>query len=292
MEYRVCWGNDDSIRAPGGEMMKKMKSSRSRLYLWGGLLLALMLGVMLAAYLIPWNPYVQDLSMAEQPPSAAHLLGTDRYGRDMFARVLVGGRTSISGALAVVLLITVIGAGIGTGSGWYGGRIEQAWMGLSDVFLAFPGLVLALAVAGVSGGGMLQAVLALAAIGWPKYARLSRRLTVSLKEEPYIDIARMRGISSWKIIGCHILPNMAGPLLTTAVLDIGTMMMELAALSFLGLGVKPPTPEWGAMMSEGRRFLQLSPWMVMAPGAAMCLTVGLFHLLGEALRDAFDPRER
>lgn len=271
-------------------MMKKMKSSRSRLYLWGILLLALMLGVMLAAYLIPWDPYVQDLSMAEQPPSAMHLLGTDRYGRDMLARVLVGGRTSISGALAVVLLITVIGAGIGTGSGWYGGRIEQAWMGLSDVFLAFPGLVLALAVAGVSGGGMLQAVLALAAIGWPKYARLSRRLTVSLKEEPYIDIARMRGISSWKIIGCHILPNMAGPLLTTAVLDIGTMMMELAALSFLGLGVKPPTPEWGAMMSEGRRFLQLSPWMVMAPGAAMCLTVGLFHLLGEALREEFDPK--
>lgn len=273
-------------------MMKKMKSSRSRLYLWGGLLLALMLGVMLAEYLIPWDAYAQDLSMAQQPPSAVHLLGTDRYGRDMLARVLVGGRTSIWGALVVVLLITAIGAGIGTGSGWYGGRIEQAWMGLSDVFLAFPGLVLALAVAGVSGGGMLQAILALVAIGWPKYARLSRRLTVSLKEQPYIDIARMRGISSWKIMGGHILPNMAGPLLTTAVLDIGTMMMELAALSFLGLGVKPPTPEWGAMMSEGRRFLQLSPWMVMAPGAAMCLTVGLFHLLGEALRDAFDPRER
>ena len=177
-------------------MMKQMKSSRSRLCLWGGLLLALMLGVMLAEYLIPWDPYAQDLSMAQQPPSAAHLLGTDRYGRDMLARVLVGGRTSILGALVVVLLITVIGAGIGTGSGWYGGRIEQAWMGLSDVFLAFPGLVLALAVAGVSGGGMLQAVLALAVIGWPKYARLSRRLTVSLKGEAYIDIARMRGISS------------------------------------------------------------------------------------------------
>ena len=273
-------------------MMKKMKSSRSRLYLWGGLLLTLMLGVMLAEYLIPWDAYALDLSMAKQPPSAGHLLGTDRYGRDMLARVLVGGRTSIWGALVVVLLITAIGTGIGIGSGWYGGRIEQAWMGLSDVFLAFPGLVLALAVAGVSGGGMLQAVLALAAIGWPKYARLSRRLTVSLKGEPYIDIARMRGISSGKIMYGHILPNMAGPILTTAVLDIGTMMMELAALSFLGLGVKPPTPEWGAMMSEGRRFLQLSPWIVMAPGAAMCLTVGLFHLLGEALRDALDPRER
>ena len=275
---------------PGGEMMKKMKSSRSRLYLWGGLLLTLMLGVMLVEYLIPWDAYAQDLSMAQQPPSAGHLLGTDRYGRDMLARVLVGGRTSIWGALVVVLLITAIGTGIGTGSGWYGGRIEQAWMGLSDVFLAFPGLVLALAVAGVSGGGMLQAVLALAAIGWPKYARLSRRLTVSLKGEPYIDIARMRGISFWKIMYGHILPNMAGPILTTAVLDIGTMMMELAALSFLGLGVKPPTPEWGAMMSEGRRFLQLSPWMVMAPGAAMCLTVGLFHLLGEALREKLDPK--
>lgn len=149
-------------------MMKKMKSSRSRLYLWGGLLLALMLGVMLAEYLTPWDAYAQDLSMAQQPPSAMHLLGTDRYGRDMLARVLVGGRTSIWGALVVVVLITAIGAGIG----WYGGRIEQAWMGLSDVFLAFLGLVLALAVAGVSGGGMLQAVLALAAIGWPKYARL------------------------------------------------------------------------------------------------------------------------
>lgn len=132
--------------------MKKMKSSRARLYLWGGLLLALMLGVMFAEYLIPWDAYAQDLSMAQQPPSAMHLLGTDRYGRDMLARVLDGGRTSILGALVVVLLITAIGAGIGTGSGWYGGRIEQAWMGLSDVFLAFPGLVLALAVAGVSGG--------------------------------------------------------------------------------------------------------------------------------------------
>ena len=117
--------------------MKKMKSSRSRLYLWGGLLLMLMLGVMLAEYLIPWDAYAQDLSMAQQPPSAVHLLGTDRYGRDMLARVLVGGRTSIWGALVVVLLITAIGTGIGTGSGWYGGRIEQAWMGLSDVFLAF-----------------------------------------------------------------------------------------------------------------------------------------------------------
>ena len=271
-------------------MMKKMKSSRSRLYLWGGLLLALMLGMMLAEYLIPWDAYAQDLSMAQQPPSAVHLLGTDRYGRDMLARVLVGGRTSIFGALVVVLLITAIGAVIGTGSGWYGGRIEQAWMGLSDVFLAFPGLVLALAVAGVSGGGMLQAVLALAAIGWPKYARLSRRLTVSLKGEPYIDIARMRGISSWKIMGGHILPNMAGPILTTAVLDIGTMMMELAALSFLGLGVKPPTPEWGLLLSNGRNYMASAMYVTIFPGLAIFLTVLSFNLLGDGLRDALDPK--
>ena len=270
--------------------MKKMKSSRSRLYLWGGLLLMLMLGVMLAEYLIPWDAYAQDLSMAQQPPSTAHLLGTDRYGRDMLARVLVGGRTSIFGALVVVLLITAIGTGIGTGSGWYGGRIEQAWMGLSDVFLAFPGLVLALAVAGVSGGGMLQAVLALAAIGWPKYARLSRRLTVSLKGEPYIDIARMRGISSWKIMGGHILPNMAGPILTTAVLDIGTMMMELAALSFLGLGVKPPTPEWGLLLSNGRNYMASAMYVTIFPGLAIFLTVLSFNLLGDGLRDALDPK--
>ena len=191
----------------------------------------LMLGVMLAEYLIPWDAYAQDLSMAQQPPSAGHLLGTDRYGRDMLARVLVGGRTSIWGALVVVLLITAIGAVIGTGSGWYGGRIEQAWMGLSDVSLLFLVWSLHWPWQAFPAGGMLQAILALAAIGWPKYARLSRRLTASLKGEPYIDIARMRGLSSWKIMGGHILPNMAGPILTTAVLDIGTMMMELAALS-------------------------------------------------------------
>lgn len=253
---------------------------------------ALLLVAIFAKYLCPYDPYAQDLSIAQQPPSLRHLLGTDRYGRDMLSRIIIGSTTSIFSTLLLVAVITVIGTAIGIICGWTGGKVDTVLMRISDLFLAFPGLVFALAVAGVLGGGVQNAIIALAAISWPKFARLARGLTLTQKDSTYLMAARLSGSSTPKLLVKHILPNIAGPVLVTAVLDIGTMMMELAGLSFLGLGVKPPMAEWGSMISDGRSMLQISPWMVLAPGAAIFITVMIFNLLGDTLRDYMDPKQR
>ena len=227
-----------------------------------------------------------------QPPSLAHIMGTDRYGRDMFSRVLVGSTTSIYATLLLVCIVTVAGTVIGMICGWIGGFADTILMRISDLFLAFPSLVFALAVAGVLGGGIQNAVIALAVIGWPKYARLARGLTLTQKDMPYLMAVRLSGSGTCKIIFKHILPNIFGSILITSVLDIGTMMMELAGLSFLGLGVQPPMAEWGSMINDGRSMLQISPWMVLAPGLAIFITVMIFNLLGDTLRDYMDPKQR
>lgn len=252
----------------------------------------LMLIAIFAKYLCPYDPYEQDLLMSQKPPSLEHPFGTDRFGRDMLSRVLVGSTTSIYGTMVLVLIVTVTGTAIGIWCGWSGGKVDTILMRISDLFLAFPSLVFALAVAGVLGGGIQNAIIALAVIGWPKFARLARGLTLSQKDSSYIMAARLSGSSMIKILGKHILPNIAGPILVTAVLDIGTMMMELAGLSFLGLGVKPPMAEWGSMINDGRSMLQLAPWMALAPGIAIFVTVMIFNLLGDTLRDYLDPRHR
>ena len=252
----------------------------------------LLLTAFFAKYICPYDPYAQDLMMAQKPPSLAHPLGTDRYGRDMLSRVIIGSTTSIFATLLLVAIITLAGTAIGIVCAWKGGKVDTVLMRISDLFLAFPGLVFALAVAGVLGGGVHNAIIALAVIGWPKFARLSRGLTLAQKNEPYMMAARLSGSSTVKLLIKHILPNIGGPVLVTAVLDIGTMMMELAGLSFLGLGVKPPMAEWGSMINEGRSMLQVSPWMVLAPGAAIFVTVMVFNLLGDTLRDYMDPKQR
>lgn len=230
--------------------------------------------------------------IAQQPPGASHLLGTDRFGRDMFSRVLAGSTISIYATLALVAVVTAVGTAVGMICGWYDKGADAVLMRLSDLFLAFPSLVFALAVAGVLGGGIHNAVIALAVIGWPKFARLARGLTMTQKNSPYIMAAKLSGCSTLGLLLKHVLPNIAGPVLVTAVLDIGTMMMELAGLSFLGLGVQPPVAEWGSMINDGRSMLQISPWMVLAPGAAIFITVMIFNLLGDALRDYMDPKRR
>lgn len=256
------------------------------------LAVALLASFLFSSFLVPYDPYEQHLEIARSAPSWSHWMGTDRYGRDLFSRVWMGGQVTVLGALSVVTLISITGIGIGLCAGWYGGWVNQVLMRSSDLFLAFPGLVLALALVGVSQGGLVSAIAALWVVGWPKYARLSRGLALSLRGESFIEASRLLGIPDWKIMATHMLPNMAGPILVTAVLDIGTVMMGLSGLSFLGIGIKPPTPEWGAMISEGRNFLQLCPWMVLVPGGAMCLTVILFNLLGDTLRDYYDPKEK
>ncbi len=256
------------------------------------LVIILLIIAAFAKKLCPYDPYAQDLLLAQKPPSEEHILGTDRYGRDMFSRVLAGSTTSIYATLLLVAIVTVTGTVIGLVCGWCGGIVDTILMRISDLFLAFPSLVFALAVAGVLGGGIQNAVIALAVIGWPKFARLARGLTLAQKDSAYLMAVKMSGSSTPKILFKHILPNIAGQILVTAVLDIGTMMMELAGLSFLGLGVQPPMAEWGSMINDGRSLLQISPWMVLAPGAAIFITVMIFNLLGDTLRDYMDPKQR
>lgn len=245
-----------------------------------------------AEKLCPYDPYAQDLSISMKAPNLAHPFGTDRYGRDLLSRVLAGSTVSVFSTLLLIAIVTVLGTAMGLFCGWYGGRLDSILMRISDLFLAFPGLVFALAVAGVLGGGIQNAVLALMLIGWPKFARLARSLTLAQKKSTYLMAAKLSGSSDWKILIHHVLPNIAGPILVTAVLDIGTMLMELAGLSFLGLGVKPPMAEWGSMINEGKSMLQIAPWMVLAPGGAVFVTVMIFNLLGDTLRDYLDPKQR
>lgn len=270
----------------------KRDTVKTRLIVFGILAVLLILCSLFSEYLTPYDPYLQDLSNAKAAPSAQHIFGTDRYGRDMLSRVIVGSRTSIFSTLLLVAVITVIGTVIGVFCGWHGGRIDTVLMRISDMFLAFPGLVFALAVAGVLGGGLHNAIFALAAISWPKYARIARSQTLAQKETPYLRSARLSGSGTVKILAKHILPNIIGPILVTSMLDIGTMMMELAGLSFLGLGAKPPIAEWGSMMSENRALMTTVPWITMAPGLAIFVSVMIFNLLGDTVRDYADPKAR
>ena len=265
---------------------------RTRLIIFGTLAVILLVCSIFCEHLTPYDPYLQDLTNTKAAPSAAHIFGTDRYGRDMLSRVIVGSRTSIFSTLLLVAIITVIGTVVGVFCGWHGRWIDTVLMRVSDMFLAFPGLVFALAVAGVLGGGLQNAIIALAAISWPKYARIARSQTLVQKETLYLKAARLSGSSPAKLIFKHILPNIVGPILVTSMLDIGTMMMELAGLSFLGLGAKPPTAEWGSMMSDTRSLLTTVPWVTLAPGLAIFVSVMVFNLLGDTIRDYADPKSR
>ena len=270
----------------------KRTSVKTRLIIFGTLAALLLIGSIFSSHLTPYDPYLQDLSNAKAAPSMEHLLGTDRYGRDMLSRVIIGSRTSIYSTLLLVAIITAFGTAVGVICGWFGKAVDVVLMRISDMFLAFPGLVFALAVAGVLGGGLQNAIIALAAISWPKYARIARSQTLAQKETVYLRAAKLSGSSTVKIIFKHILPNIIGPILVTSMLDIGTMMMELAGLSFLGLGAKPPTAEWGSMMSDTRSLITIVPWVTLAPGIAIFISVMIFNLLGDTIRDYADPKNR
>lgn len=272
--------------------IQKVKKNRIRMKLivFAGLAAALLLITIFAKYICPYDPYAQDLTQAMQPPSAAHLMGTDTYGRDMLSRVLIGAQTSISSTFALVAIITVFGTVVGIFCGYYGGIVDSVMMRISDVCLAFPGLVFAMAVAAILDGGVRNAVIALALISWPKYSRIARSQTLSIKNLPYMQASQLAGDSVLQMIFRHVLPNIAGPILVTSMLDIGTMMMEIAGLSFLGLGAQPPVAEWGSMMSSGRSMLQTYPWIVLSPGLAIFVSVVIFNLLGDTIRDYMDPK--
>ena len=252
------------------------------------LVIALLIFAFFSPMLTPFDITEQNLMTAKSPPSFPHIMGTDIYGRDMFSRVIAASRISIFSALAVVLLMAFIGVVIGIFCGYLGGIADTLLMRLSDIFLAFPGLVLAIATAGLFKNGIFGAIIALASVGWPRYARLSRGLVLSVKTSTYINAAKISGSNTIQIVFTEILPNIIGPIVVTSSLDIGTSLMEMAALSFLGLGATPPTPEWGSMISESRSLLQLTQWITLSPGIAIFITVSIFNIFGESLRDYFN----
>lgn len=252
----------------------------------------LLIGV-LAPVVDPYDPTTDsDLASSRLAPSWEHPFGTDRLGRDMFRRVMHGTRVSLLIGFVVVFVSGSIGTLLGLTAGYFGGTPDAVIMRLMDVLLAFPAILLAIAIVAVRGPGLDNTILAVAIVGIPGYARVVRSVVLSLRERDYVDAARMIGVRNSRIMFGHILPNSLTPLIVQATLGVGGAILFAAALGFLGLGVQPPTPEWGAMISDGLPFLRQSPYLVFYPGIAIMITVLGFNLLGDGLRDALDPQLR
>ena len=235
------------------------------------------------------DPVKGSLKESIMPPSAEHPFGTDKMGRDIFVRVLYGARVSLSSTFILVGVVFVIGTFLGILAGYFGGWVDAVIMRLADMMIAFPGLVLAIAVAGILGASTRNAIIAIAVVTWPKYARLARSLVMKIRHTDFVAAATVTGSRTPYMLWKYMLPNTITTLVITAATDIGGMMMELAALSFLGFGAQPPTPEWGSMLNEGRNFMQSAPWLMVYPGLAIFGTVVVFNMLGDGLRDILDP---
>jgi peptide/nickel transport system permease protein len=260
----------------------------------GAVLVILIIATAVAAPLVA--PYPADAGTAThpfavlRPPSAAHLFGTDNVGRDVLSRVLYGARISPLIAFFVLLAACAIGLPLGLAAGYFGGWLDEVIMRITDIFLAFPALLLALALAAVLPASLTSVTVAIAATWWPWYTRLVRGQAASVAGRPYIDGCRALGISRHRIIFRHILPNAITPLIVQISLDFGGVILTASALSFLGLGAQDPTPDWGLMVSEGEAYFTTSWWVVTFPGLAILLTAFAFNLLGDGLRDLLDPK--
>ena len=237
------------------------------------------------------DPTTGSLSEALKPPSSEHLFGTDKLGRDLYARVIYGARTSLIAAFSVVILAFVIGTVAGVLAGYFGKIVDAVIMRIADMMIAFPGMILAIAVAGIMGASIRNAVIAVALVTWPKYARLARSLVLKIRDRDYVAAAIVTGSKTPYMLLKYMLPSAITTLVITAAMDIGTMMLELAGLSFLGFGAVPPTPEWGLMLSEGRAYMTSAPWLMIFPGVAIFIVVVIFNMLGDSLRDILDPRQ-
>ena len=260
------------------------------LVLGASIVLVLLLAGLLAPLLAPYDPYAQDLSITFQSPSLTHLFGTDEYGRDMFSRVLYGARLSQLEIIVSVSMALAIGVPLGMISGYVGGLTDQVILWFIDLLYAFPGIVLAILIVAILGPGLFDSLVAISIFAIPVYTRLARNLTLSLKRMEYIEAARALGAGPGRILYHHILRNAAVPILVQATLTAGDVVLTASGLSFLGLGAQPPLAEWGAMMAQGRNFLGVATYLTFFPGAAITLTALGLNLLGDGLRDRFDPR--
>jgi peptide/nickel transport system permease protein len=256
------------------------------------LVLLVLVAAVLGGRLTPYPPDAISLLQRLKPPSPSHLFGTDDYGRDLFSRVLAGAAISIEVAAIVISLSVVIGTFLGAIAGLLGGWVDEGIMRLTDLFLAFPALILAAAIAATWGGSLTTTIAALATVYWPWYARLVRGQVLSLREREFVTAARVMGAGPIDITRTHLLPNVLPYVILQVSLDIGYVILSTSALSFLGLGAQPPTPEWGAMMTDARGYVRAAWWFPTFPGLALALTVLGFNLVGDALRDWLDPRTR
>jgi peptide/nickel transport system permease protein len=283
------------VRERGSELSKQAGIGFRRNPL-GALGLFLLVSMVLVAVFAPQiathDPTQFNTAERMQPPSAEHLFGTDVTGRDIFSRVVYGSRISLRVAVIVLAIAVTIGAALGAAAGYSGGLVDEILMRVTDVFLAFPSMILAMAVNSGLGAGIGSAMLAVGLAWWPGYARMIRGQVIAAKNNPYVDAARSLGASHWRVLVRHVLPNCISPTIIQVTLDAGYVVLTTAGLSFIGLGAQPPTPEWGYLVSEGHTHILTQWWWSTFPGLAICLLVVGFNLVGDFLRDLLDPRLR
>jgi peptide/nickel transport system permease protein len=255
------------------------------------LILFLVLTAILAPIIAPYEFDAQDLTQIRQKPSADHLFGTDKYGRDVFSRVVYGSRIALQVAFIVVGIELLVGVTLGMLAGYFGGWVDSLISGLTDMVWAFPPLILALGIIAAIGSGLINVVIALAITSWAPFARVTRAKVLSMKEREFVEAGIAIGETDWNILGRYLLPTVIAPNLVLATLTIPAAILTTSALSFLGFGAQPPSPDWGAILNEGREFLRDAWWISTFPGLAILLTALAFNFLGDGLRDVLDPKQ-
>jgi peptide/nickel transport system permease protein len=295
---RRAWLLSDTPRSPLQARLGQAYSSwvafRANPMAVVGLVIVLLLVLVaaLAPLLAPQSPIAQDLAQRLQPPTAAHWLGTDELGRDIYARIVWGSRITLTIVALVAVIVGPVGLLVGTVAGYAGGWLDTILMRVTDIFLAFPRLILALAFVAALGPGIENAIIAIAITAWPPYARLARAETLSIRHSDFIAAAKMQGASPARIVAVHIAPLCTSSLVVRLTLDMAGIILTAAGLGFLGLGAQPPTPEWGAMISSGRQYVLDYWWVATVPGLAIVIVSLGFNLLGDGLRDVLDPKQR
>lgn len=269
------------------------RTLRNPLSLAGLVLVGLLVGISLVAPVVaPYDPLTTDVEHRLEPPSAAHRFGTDQLGRDIYSRIIYGTRISLRIALLTAVIASFIGIPLGVIAGYFRGRIDDLLMRLTDMFMAFPQLILAMAIAAALKPTLENVVIAISLAAWPAYARLARSVTLVIREEAYIEAARALGAHPARILRYHVFPGVLSPLTIQVSLGMGGIILTSAGLSFIGFGAQPPTPEWGLMISQGRAYFPAQWWLATFPGLAISLVVLGFNLLGDGIRDVMDPRMR
>ena len=290
------WLTTDSVSSPIQAWSQRVyfgckEFTRHPLAMFGLAVIVFLLGVALAAPLLaPYDPLQQNLANRLLPPGGEHLFGTDELGRDLLSRVIYGSRISLYIIMLVTIILTPVGLTIGVIAGYFGGKIDTFLMRITDVFLAFPGLVLALAFVATLGASLNNAIIAIALTGWPGLARLARAETLVFRSHDYISVVRLQGGSHARVIFFNLMPLCLPSVIVRITLSMSSILLTAAGLGFLGLGAQPPLPEWGAMLSTGRRFMMDHWWLVTMPGCTILVVSLAFNLLGDGLRDILDPR--